>query len=416
MRVVLFAWVAILLAGCATTLVQAPEPQAQSTAQPAQATPQHEVQPIKLGPHGSKPLAFYRLLFSPLTVRQLSEDHEDVLEETQFPYKASEEFSLIASKALRAHGYTVLGMESPVFNKNDWDMARYQLGGTVTQLRFEQFETHDEVELTIDWQLFDSVEEAVLYQINTTGYGESTSVSSAALLEAFTGALHNLMASQEFVAQVMRADKQDAQLVRAVDIAPAAFSCDDMPPKAWPRDPDQALASAVTVHGGSSFGGGVVVSSHGHLLTAEHLVTGLEEAEVQLHAGLRLPAQVLRVDKQQDVALLKLPGTGYKCASIRLDDMPPVGSELYAIGTPWSKELAFTVSKGIVSGYRLMNDVRLMQTDASLNPGNSGGPLLDDKGRVAGIVSQRVSEEGSEGLGFGVPIPVVVEVLGMRQR
>jgi S1-C subfamily serine protease len=90
---------------------------------------------------------------------------------------------------------------------------------------------------------------------------------------------------------------------------------------------------------------------------------------------------------------------------------PEVGIEVFAIGSPLGSGLEFSVSKGIVSGARRVDDMRFLQTDASVNPGNSGGPLLDLAGEVVAIISWKIAAQGLEGLGFGVPVDAVVERL-----
>jgi S1-C subfamily serine protease len=358
------------------------------------------------------------MFLSPVAT-ELVADHEDLFEEAKFPYIASEEFRLVASKELRAYGYTVLGKESPLFDKDDWDLARYQLGGTVTSLDLHLEEGKQEsyeAKITITWQLFDSLEEALLYEEATTGVGEQAGIASAAVFSAFKSALHNLMASRAFVAKVEKSGKQVEQAATTWEVKPIDVVCDGAKSYTLPRDLEKVQESVATILlSDTSHGSGVIVSSDGHMLTAAHVVSGLNEVEVQLRSGLTLTAHVERVDKLQDVALLQLPGKGYKCLAVRTDQPPPISAEVYAIGTPWDKKLALSVSKGVVSGHRQWKGARYIQTDASINPGNSGGPLVDNKGRVVGIVVKKVKELGYEGLAFGVPTAVVAKRLGMRR-
>jgi serine protease Do len=86
---------------------------------------------------------------------------------------------------------------------------------------------------------------------------------------------------------------------------------------------------------------------------------------------------------------------------------------VFAVGSPLGGELSWSVSRGVISGVRDLDGRQLLQTDASLNPGNSGGPLIDSHLRVLGIVSFKVAGDGIEGIGFGVPADVVEERLGL---
>ncbi len=132
--------------------------------------------------------------------------------------------------------------------------------------------------------------------------------------------------------------------------------------------------------GGSAF----AISQAGHYLTAAHVVGDLAKLHVVLSTGLRLPAQVLRRDRKADVALLHVVGDGHTCLPLAQGPAPQVGTEVYVVGTPLSGRLSQSVSRGILSAARTMGDVPVFQTDASVNPGNSGGPLLAADGRVLG--------------------------------
>jgi hypothetical protein len=95
-------------------------------------------------------------------------------------------------------------------------------------------------------------------------------------------------------------------------------------------------------------------------------------------------------------------------------DTAPTGTPVYAIGAPASLALAFSLTRGIVSGYPTIADRRRLQTDAPVNPGNSGGPIVDESGAVLGVVSFKLVASKIEGIAFAVPIPEVLEALGLR--
>ena len=176
------------------------------------------------------------------------------------------------------------------------------------------------------------------------------------------------------------------------------------------------MQGVVVLKAGRTRSSGFIVSSDGYILTAAHAVSGLKEISVTLRSGVQLDATVVRLDELQDLALLKVAGNGHHWLERKLGGSTPVGNELYAIGAPGSEELSFSVTKGIVSGYRQRETDKadFIQTDASLNPGNSGGPMLDQSGRVIGIVDWKVMRPGFEGLSFGVPMEVVARRLGIE--
>jgi len=155
------------------------------------------------------------------------------------------------------------------------------------------------------------------------------------------------------------------------------------------------------------------VSPQGHVLTAAHLVARDRAPRIEIRGVIELDAEVERIDPGIDVALLKVPGSGHHC--VRLSDGPAeVGTEIFAIGVPIDDGLAGTVTKGIVSGYPEIQGRTLLQTDAPLNPGSSGGPVLDSAGHVFGVVSSKFFGMGIEGVGFAVPVDVIRAGLRME--
>ena len=149
-------------------------------------------------------------------------------------------------------------------------------------------------------------------------------------------------------------------------------------------------------------------------MTAAHVVSGHEEVLVRLRSGLEIPTSVERIDGARDVALLALPGHGYACLRTRPTvDLEP-GTEIFTVGSPLGKELSFSVSKGVVSGHREIDGRSYLQTDASVNPGMSGGPALDRRGQVRGIVVEKILGAGIEGLGFAVPWESIQQELAIE--
>jgi putative serine protease PepD len=160
-------------------------------------------------------------------------------------------------------------------------------------------------------------------------------------------------------------------------------------------------------------GSGFVVDPDGLILTNDHVIAGTQTINVAFGTNLdeSRPAKVLYTDPSEDLALLKIDTTGLKLVPLTLGDSSDiqVGDPTYAIGNPYG--LDRTLTTGVVSALdrtisapngATIADV--IQTDAALNPGNSGGPLLDGLGRVVGVNSQIASgsEEGAGGTnGFG---------------
>ena len=175
---------------------------------------------------------------------------------------------------------------------------------------------------------------------------------------------------------------------------------------ALPHDIEKVKAAVLTVSGSDDrFGSAVIIDPQGIALTAAHVVGDAKKVEVRFVTGLQVHAEVVFVDTDRDIAILDVVGSGHACLS-PVQDAPKPGTDVFAIGSPASKELAFSISKGVVAGYPTIKGTSFLQTDASLNAGNSGGPMLTAEGQVAAIVSWKVGGGGFEGLGFGVPMAV----------
>jgi len=154
-------------------------------------------------------------------------------------------------------------------------------------------------------------------------------------------------------------------------------------------------------------GSGVIISPDGYALTNNHVVRGAGRVEGVLHDGSVVGAEIVGTDPDTDLALLRLSGRGHRAAELGDSDALRVGELSIAMGNPLG--LQATVTVGVISALRrtlrgengrLIEDV--IQTDAALNPGNSGGALIDAHGGVVGVNTAIIG--GAQGLCFAVPI------------
>ncbi len=160
-------------------------------------------------------------------------------------------------------------------------------------------------------------------------------------------------------------------------------------------------------------GSGFLVSSDGLVLTNAHVVDGAKEVTVKLSDHREFKAKVLGSDKSSDIAVLKIDGHDFPSVRLGDSDQLGVGDYVLAIGEPFGLEE--TATAGIVSakGRSLPGDgyVPFIQTDAAVNPGNSGGPLFDANGAVVGINAQIYSNSGGyQGVSFAIPINLAVQI------
>ena len=162
-----------------------------------------------------------------------------------------------------------------------------------------------------------------------------------------------------------------------------------------------------------ALGSGFIISSDGKILTNAHVVDGADTVTVTLADKTEYEAKVLGKDKQTDVAVLKIDAKNLRAVKLGNSDQLAVGEWVLAIGSPYG--LDYSATQGIVSalGRRLPNEnyVPFIQTDAAVNPGNSGGPLFNTRGEVVGINSQIYTRTGGyQGLSFAIPINTVQTV------
>ena len=168
-----------------------------------------------------------------------------------------------------------------------------------------------------------------------------------------------------------------------------------------------------------SLGSGFVIDKAGHIVTNYHVVEGADEVDVNFSGADRVPARIVGTDPSTDIAVLKIDAQARALTPLPLgnSDAVRVGDAVVAIGNPFGLERSVTA--GIVSA--LQRDIqapdgftidKAIQTDAPINQGNSGGPLLNSRGQVIGVNSQIQSESGGNvGIGFAVPINTVREVV-----
>lgn len=168
-----------------------------------------------------------------------------------------------------------------------------------------------------------------------------------------------------------------------------------------------------------SWGSGVVMTSDGYIITNAHVVDGVDAAEVVLSDGTVYAAKLVGADAISDIALLKIEAKGLTAAEFVDSALVQVGDEAVAIGNPVDKEFSGTMSVGIISGVSRNVDFRnrtmsLLQTDAALNSGNSGGALFNIYGQVVGITNMKMMgtyTTSIEGVGFAIPSATVKEMV-----
>jgi len=170
---------------------------------------------------------------------------------------------------------------------------------------------------------------------------------------------------------------------------------------------EDVVESVVSIRTDVSQGSGFIIHEEGFIVTNVHVLTGAKFAQAVTSDGEVKSASLIGYDAGFDVAILKISGS-YKALEFDDSDNIRIGEKVIAVGNPLG--LSFSVTEGIVSALNrdgLDNEESYIQTDVPLNPGNSGGPLINKKGEVIGLNNFKVG--GAEGLGFALESNVVVE-------
>ena len=163
-------------------------------------------------------------------------------------------------------------------------------------------------------------------------------------------------------------------------------------------------------------GSGVIIDSRGYIITSLHVLEGARQIEVVLNDGTKLPSDLVGLDKTTDLAVLKirLEGVDYPAVEFGDSDAVRVGEVAIAIGSPFSLQSSVTVGHVSQKGRRvqILPYEDFIQTDAAINEGNSGGPLVDVDGRLIGINAaiQTDAEERGVGIAFAIPSNLAMNI------
>ena len=213
----------------------------------------------------------------------------------------------------------------------------------------------------------------------------------------------------------------------SVDISDSPISYENIPQEGslslqdiYEKVIDAVVSISCSVPGGNTSGTGVILSQDGFIVTNAHVVEDATRIQVLLTDGRSLEASLIGADKISDLAVLEIQADNLVSAQLGDSSVLRVGDVVVAIGDPLGIELRGTMTDGIVSAInrdvtvdgRVMN---LIQTNAALNSGNSGGPLLNCYGQVIGINTVKIgdtfSAAGVEGLGFAIPSATVEHIV-----
>jgi S1-C subfamily serine protease len=270
----------------------------------------------------------------------------------------------------------------------------------------------------VDWQLYSNTERRVVAKVHSIGqYKTTTEIRGgyeAIMLQALADSTKKLTGSPEFQQALSKrpetAGKPTAATVSTVALtgAKAAHSMKIA----------DAVGSVVLILSNGGHGSGFLASTDGYVMTAEHVVGSDKYVKIRWSDGLEGLGEVVRTDKRRDVAIVKTDARGRQPLAFRRE-APQPGDTVFAIGAPIDTTLQSTVTRGVASANRIMDGFSFIQSDVTISPGNSGGPLLDEKGEVLGICDLTFRPAGADvptGINYFIPIDDALRFLAAEPQ
>ena len=329
------------------------------------------------------------------------------------------------------------GLETPYNGKielfkneeNKIRLPRYMVGAQITDYKIRLEETENlkgtsEIKgvttMAIEWKVLDKkTNKVVVTHSNITAlhYRQSRNNKYPNNLMVFEDALYEFLRNSSFydllnntevsIDYISAADSTgNPQRTIILPSVPHFEKLSDMIKYANP--------ACVTIITDGGFGSGVVINNEGYVLSAYHVVEGVNQIDVKFSSGLTLNAEIIAFDAANDIVLLDINGSGFPALPVSISEDIPLGEEVITIGTPASIDLGQSIARGLVSGKRLVDNRVYLQADISVSPGNSGGPLLNAQGEIIGIVQSKIVTEGVEGIGFALPMYRALERLNLK--
>lgn len=333
----------------------------------------------------------------------------------------------ITTQELKRLGYPLAGKgKANAFDVDVNAAPDFRIGGILTELKQEVCTEPGKAEgwalYKIDWALFSEKKQKVVYQASTEGLSVSKEKIPDLHKRAIVASLGNFLASPA-VLEALKANDAEAATTAAPGAAASAASAVE-PAAAVAggttlkgvalaaggalKNQAQLRNAVVTLETASGSGSGFFIDKSGHLLTNAHVVKGVKYARIKLQNGDKAVAEVVKVNEQTDVALLKTTLTDGDALALRNGTALEVGSDVYAIGSPLGV-LNNSMTRGVLSADRVLQGKRVLQSDAAVTFGSSGGPLLDGDGRVVAIT--RGGVEAGKGFNFFIPIDDALKAL-----
>lgn len=338
--------------------------------------------------------------------------------ETDFAYNANYDRYFVAhvNKVFRershALGYPKYGANESAFADASTSSADFRLGFSLIDMNQNLCTVGTDVsgnaKIVLKAELFSNKLQKVVYSRNIEGsYASDSKIKMDQFIDTL---IENTMAG-------MFADPQYANNFRenAVQVPDAPLDAILVKNGARPadkviKDSKNILGAVATIETGPASGSGFFIGRDGYVITNQHVVGDARYVKVKLANGYSVPGEVVRKNAARDVALIKTDLEPPVALYVRTS-APRVGEEVFAVGSPFGAQLSSTITRGILSGERMLNEQKFIQSDVAINPGNSGGPLVDADGGLIAVAD--LKRNNASGIGMFIPIAEVLEKLGL---
>ena len=325
-------------------------------------------------------------------------------------------------------GFDVAGDPNNLFKDQEDDGAELQVGALITDVsllacggrtaRERKMDLADtqalgSIQMAIEWQVYSPVESRVIAKIPTvvrvTFDDGQTNVVDVMESAVFAANVRALASSEAFRTAVLSTGPSVSAPRHPSAAAPITVT-----PGAGAQTLADASGSVVALFAGDGMGSGFLVSREGHLLTNRHVVGASKYVKVKWSDGMETIGEVLRSDIGRDIALVKTDPRGRRPLALSRGAVQ-AGDPVFAISTPLDPKLQGSLTKGIVSANRMLDGYSFIQSDVVVNPGNSGGPLLNAKGEAVGVTVAGVdADKAPRGINFFIPIDDAVDFLSLK--
>lgn len=330
--------------------------------------------------------------------------------------------------ALVKAGYKTVGGTDSLFDEYENISPDFIVGAKVVDIlqnrklivQMLDYKLTAEQFIDIEWQVYSKQARGVVGVYHSKGYHKDSIVYPNTVPQeqfenilniSIRNAVNNLLANPEF-AEILKNNK----IEHAKDYKKQVIVKVGNYTKLINENSTLIRSSVISVKSSKGWGSGFIISVDGYALTNAHVVGSDSIVKVKLATGRECLADVLCRESEKDVAMIKIEQDGLVPLPIN-NGVINVGDEVYAMGSPLSESLNSTLTKGIVSAFRKTeNGLEYIQSDVSVQSGNSGGPLMDKYGNVVGITVSGVAFAGeiTMGLNFFIPIMDATKSVGIE--